>query len=159
MKKMNFKVAALLLAGSLLTSSCIGSFSLFNKYESWQCNMTDNKFVNAVVGFVLMVPVGGVCLFVDSVVLNSIEFWTGENPVAANVGKTQVVKGQDGRYYAVKTLEDGYEVKAPTGEITLFTHHAEDDSWSMSQNGIVKEIFYFDTEGHIHPQIGNLAAN
>ena len=157
MKKFSFKVAALLLAGTMLTTSCIGSFSLFNKYESWQRNMTDNKFVNAVVGFVLMVPVGSVCLFVDSLVLNSIEFWSGENPVSANVGKSQTIKGKDGRYYAVKTLENGYEVKAPDGEVTLFIHHSEDDSWSMTRNGMEKEIFHFDAEGNIHPHFKALA--
>jgi hypothetical protein len=28
-----------------------------------------------------IIPVYGVCLFADYIVLNSIEWWTGENPV------------------------------------------------------------------------------
>ena len=75
--KKNLKVAVFLLAGSLLTSSCIGSFSLFNKYEKWQCNMTGNKYVNGIVGLILQPIVGSVCLLVDSLVLNTIEFWSG----------------------------------------------------------------------------------
>ena len=147
MKKLNFKVAVCLLAGSFMFSSCIGSFSLFNKYAAWQKDMTSNKFVNAIVGFFLMPIVGGITMTVDWIVLNTIEFWSGDNPVASNVGKTQNVMGQDGRLYAVKTLKNGYEVTAPNGEITLFTYDKKENSWSMSQNGMTKEIFRFNEDG------------
>ena len=149
MKKISFKVSALLLAGSMVYSSCIGSFSLFNNYADWQCHMSGNKFVNAVVGFVLMPIVGSVCLFVDSVVLNTIEFWSGDNPVASNAGKTQQVMGSDGRYYAVKTLKDGYEVTAPTGEVSVFKYDKQTDSWSLTQQGVTRELFRFNADGTI----------
>jgi hypothetical protein len=149
MKKNSFKVASLLLAGTLLCSSCIGSFSLFNKYEKWQCSMTGNKFVNGIVGLILQPIVGSVCLFVDAVVLNTIEFWTGNNPLQANVGKTIQVQGQDGRYYAVKILRDGYEVTSPEGQVTVFRHNAADDSWQMIQNGVTKDIIRFNSDGTI----------
>ena len=142
------KVAVCLLSGSFLFSSCmVGSWGLFNKYADWQTHMSDSKFVNAIVGFVL----GSICYpvttLVDALVLNTIEFWSGDNPVASNVGKTQKVMGQDGRFYAVKTLKNGYEVKAPTGEVTLFTYNKKNNSWSMTQNGEVKEIFRFNEDG------------
>jgi len=144
---MSLRAAVVLLAGSFLCSSCIGSFSLFNKYEKWQCNMTSNKYVNGIVGLILQPIVGSVCLFVDELVLNTIEFWTGSNPLAIN--QIQNVKGQDGRYYAVKTLKDGYEVKAPNGEVTLFTHDSKTESWSITQNGVTKEIIRFNADGTI----------
>lgn len=117
MKKINLKVLALAMAGTLVMNSCIGSFSLFNKYAEWQRTMSDSKFLNAIVGFVLMPVVGSITLFIDSLVLNTIEFWTGDNPMAHQVGKTQKILGGDGRYYAVKTLEDGYEITTPDGEM------------------------------------------
>ena len=153
MKKISLKVAVVLLAGSFLCSSCIGSFSLFSGYEKWQCNMTSNKYVNGIVGLILQPIVGGVCLFVDAVVLNTIEFWTGSNPMAVN--KVQTVIGQDGRYYAVKTLKNGYEVKAPNGEITLFIHDSKTESWSISQNGVTKEIIRFNADGTIQASLQN----
>jgi hypothetical protein len=153
MKKISLSAACVLLAGSFLCSSCIGSFSLFNKYEKWQCNMTSNKYVNGIVGFILQPIVGGICLFVDSVVLNTIEFWTGSNPMAA--GQVKTVMGQDGRYYAIKTLKNGYEVKSPTGEKTLFIHNDQNDSWSMTQNGITKEIIRFNADGTIQATLQN----
>jgi len=148
MKKISLKVAVCLLASSVVFSSCmVGSWSLFNKYADWQTHMSSNKFVNAIVGFVL----GSVCYpiasLVDALVLNSIEFWTGDNPVASNIGKTQSVMGQDGRLYAVKTLKNGYEIKSPTGEVMLFTYNKKNNSWSMSKDGMVKEIFRFNEDG------------
>jgi hypothetical protein len=153
MKKINISVAAILLAGSMLCSSCIGSFGLLNSYANWQKNMTGNKFVNGIVGLILTFPVGGFCFLADAIVLNTIEFWSGSNPVMA--GTTTTVKGQDGRYYAVKVLKNGYEVKAPTGEVTLFLHDSQNDSWSMEQNGVKKEIFRFNQDGTIQASLQN----
>ena len=153
MKKISLSAACVLLAGSFLCSSCIGSFSLFNGYEKWQCNMTSNKYVNGIVGLILQPIVGSICLTVDALVLNTIEFWTGSNPMAIN--KVQTVKGQDGRYYAVKTLKNGYEVKAPNGEITLFIHDAKTETWSISQNGVTKEIIRFNADGTIQASLQN----
>ena len=147
MKKINLKVAAVLLAGTMMCSSCmVGSYGLFNKYRQWQTNMTNNKFVNAVVGFVIGGFCYGICYFVDSLILNTIEFWSGSNPVADN---TTTIKGQDGRYYAVKTSRQGYEITSPTGEVTKLIHDEKADSWSMVQNGVVKEIFHYNADGTI----------
>lgn len=109
--------------------------------------MTDNKFVNAVVGFVLGAVCYPVCFLVDSLVLNTIEFWNGENPLRSSIGKTKNVMGQDGRLYAVKTLKNGYEITSSNGEVTLFTYNKENNSWSMTQNGLTKEIFRFNEDG------------
>ena len=54
---------------------------------------------------------------------------------------------QDGKLYAVKTLKDGYEVTAPNGEVTLLTYDKVTDSWSISQNGMTKELFRFNADG------------
>ena len=67
--------------------------------------------------------------------------------------------GQNGRYYAVTTLKNGYEVKAPTGEITTFIHNAENDSWSVEQNGVVKELFRFNADGTIQANVNGETRN
>jgi hypothetical protein len=147
MKKLSIKAIVVLMAGSLLSTSCIGSFSLFNKYEQWQCNMTSNKFVNGIVGLILQPIVGSVCLVVDALVLNTIEFWSGNNPMAA--GETRQVMGQDGRYYAVKTLIDGYEITTPDGQMVKFVYDKQNDAWMQVQNGVTKEMFRFNEDGTV----------
>ena len=103
MKKKNLRVSTLLLAATLLTTSCIGSLGLFNKLLSWNKTATDSKFLNEII-FLILSPAYAICGTADVVVLNTIEFWTGDNPMANN-GKTKQVMGQDGKYYAVKTLK------------------------------------------------------
>ena len=155
MKKINLKVAVCLLIGSLAYSSCVGSYGLFNGYAKWQRTMTDNKFVNAIVGFILTPIVGGVCLFIDSLVLNTIEFWTGDNPMSASIGKTLQVMGSDGRYYAVTVMKNGYEIKAPTGELSYFKYDKQKNLWSLEQNGETRELFRYNGDGTITTVLAN----
>lgn len=62
---------------------CIGSFALFNGLNGWVRGLS-NKWINWLVFLVLwiLLPVYGIALLVDVLVINSIEFWTGSNPVA-----------------------------------------------------------------------------
>ena len=145
--KKNIKFAAVLMAASLIFSSCIGSFSLFNSYAKWQRTMTNNKFVNAIVGFVLMPICGSISILVDSLVLNTIEFWSGENPMSANVGKTRQVTGSDGSLYAITTLKNGYEIKAENGEVAHFYYDKKTNTWSFEQNGEQQDVFRFNEDG------------
>ena len=147
MKKYTVKVAVVLIAAGMMCSSCIGSFGLFNKYEKWQCSMTGNKYVNGIVGLILQPIVAPICGAVDTIVLNTIEFWTGKSPVTAQT--IQQIKGQDGRLYAVKTTKKGYEIKSPTGEVTLLIFNEQEQSWTMSQNGQTREIFRVNPDGTI----------
>jgi hypothetical protein len=57
--------------------------------------MTNNKFVNAIAAFILVPNAGTISTLCDVLVLNSIEFWSGSNPIASNVGKTRQVMGED----------------------------------------------------------------
>lgn len=116
MKIRHLKVSAVLLAATLLTSSCVGSFSLFNKLAGWNKEATGNKFLNELI-FILISPAYAVCTVADVLVLNTIEFWTGSNPVAQRVGTTQEITGKDGKLYAVTTLRNGYKIKSPDGEV------------------------------------------
>ena len=146
MKKITFKVAVLFMAGTMVMSSCIGSFGLFNQLLSWNQGIS-NKFVNELV-FILISPAYAVCGAADLLVLNTVEFWSGKSPIAS-VGHVEKVWGQDGRLYAVKTLKDGYEVTKPDGEKVYFVHNAEDDSWMMKVDGKETELFRFNEDGTV----------
>ena len=108
MKRGKLTLVAVVLSGSLLFSSCVGSFGLFNRLSSWNQSV-GNKFVNELVFLAFnIVPVYGVAYLADALVINSIEFWSGSNPMA-NVGDVKKVKGENGNYM-VKTLENGYSI-------------------------------------------------
>ena len=154
MKVKGFKVAVCLMASGLLFCSCIGSFSLFNHLVQWNKKATDNKMLNELI-FIIISPAYAVCSFADALVLNTIEFWSGSNPLTSNIGKTQNVIGQDGKMYAVKTLKDGYQITTPEGAVSLFTYNKENNSWSMTINGKTTEIFRFNEDGTVQANLND----
>jgi hypothetical protein len=88
--KKYFKVTALLLSLTLVTvsvSSCYGKFALTRKIYSWNGTVSENKFVQSIVMWGLMIiPVYSIGGAVDILILNTIEFWSGNNPMAMKDG-------------------------------------------------------------------------
>lgn len=146
MKRKFFTVATLLLCGSFLFSSCIGSFSLTNKLLSWN-HQVGNKFVNELVFFAFWVlPVYEVSCLADILVLNSIEFWSGSNPVAQ--GKS-VIDGQDGRYI-VDCDGKGYTITSENdGSVVRLDFDEGDQTWSMTADGQTYELLTFIDDTHV----------
>lgn len=133
MKKHYLRVAILLtVASSLTLTSCIGNFNLTKKMLTWNESVS-NKFVNELIFFGFWIlPVYEVCALADVLVLNSIEFWSGNNPVAAG---QKVVEGNDGRYL-VEWDNSGYTITSENdGSITRLDFDETDRSWSISIDG------------------------
>ena len=153
MKKFMVNAVIAVSLGAMTLSSCIGSFGLTNSVLDWNKRATDNKFVNEII-FVLISPAYAVCSFADVLVLNSIEFWTG-NKVIGQVGTTKDVMGKDGRMYAIKTLKNGYEITDPEGEKSYFVFDKKNKSWSYSKDGDIRELFSFNEDGSIQACLPN----
>lgn len=148
MKKNVLTVAVICtLCGALTLPSCIGSFTLTNKLLSWN-NQIGEKFVNELVFFAFWIlPVYEVSALADILVLNSIEFWSGSNPVAKG---TKVIDGNDGKYL-VKCDGKGYTIKSVNdGSVVRLDFNDDDKSWSYSIPGGEKHtIFTFVDDTHI----------
>ncbi|HEY9118582.1 MAG TPA: DUF3332 family protein [Marinobacter sp.] len=72
----------MLISSSVLLSGCLGQNALFNTVQDWNAKATEEKFVNQGISFAFWIlPVYGLTLLADIVILNSVEFWTGTNPV------------------------------------------------------------------------------
>lgn len=127
MKRSVFTLAvALTLSGSVMFTSCIGSFGLSNKVLSWNQSL-GNKFVNEIVFLAFwIIPVYEITMFADVIVLNSIEFWTGSNPVSASVKE---IKGKNGNY-TVETTEDGYNISNEKGDELSLIYDKDTNVWS-----------------------------
>jgi hypothetical protein len=134
------------LAGSMLFSSCIGSFSLTSKLLSWNKTVGD-KFVNELVFFAFWIlPVYEVSTLADIIVLNSIEFWSGSNPVAKG---TKVIEGNDGRYL-VKCDGKGYTIKSENdGSVVRLDFNQDERTWSYTINGETHDLFTFVDDTHV----------
>ena len=148
MKKTKLTLAiAITLACSMTFSSCIGSFALTNKVLSWN-KQIGSKFVNELVFVSFSIrPVYEISAIADVLVINTIEFWSGSNPVSAN--STKVVDGKDARYlvqqdskgYTIKNLNDNTEVR--------FAFDATDNSWSVEANGESHKFMTFVDDSHV----------
>ena len=68
---------------SVVTTGCFGGFNLTRKLYGFNASVS-NKFARWLVFVVLVIiPIYGLFLFIDVVLLNLIEFWAGTNPVSA----------------------------------------------------------------------------
>lgn len=127
-------MACVLIAGSsLVFSSCIGSFGLTHSVLKWN-NQVGSKFLNELVFFAFWIlPVYEVTALADVLVLNSIEFWSGRNPILAS---TQTIKTESGDYL-IASDSKGYTItEINTGERTRLAFEADTRTWSyVSENG------------------------
>jgi len=143
MKKFRNIAAVCMLSGAVMLSSCVGSFSLSKKVLDWNQSVGD-QWVNELVFIVCnVIPVYEVSMFIDGVVLNTIEFWTGSNPVAAN--QTKTVKGQNGEYMIVSN-ENGYSISNGQESVEL-VYNQENNSWNMVSDDATSELIRFNENG------------
>lgn len=147
MKKKYLSVAvALTLSVSMLSTSCIGSFALSNKLLSWN-QQVGSKFVNELVFFAFWIlPVYEVAGLADILVINSIEFWSGSNPMAKG---EKVIEGENGRYM-VNCDGKGYTIKSEAdGSVVRLDFDEADRSWSVNVNDESYKLMTFIDDSHV----------
>ena len=108
------------------------------------------KFVNEIVFLAFhIVPVYEVAYFADVLVLNSIEFWSGSNPIA-QVGTEKTVQGENGEYL-VRTNADGYTIikKGEEDKPLDLVYNKEKRTWNAVADGQTFELITMNEDGTI----------
>jgi len=134
LRKRIFCMVLVVLFAGMSFSSCAGQFALFNKAHNLLGNL-GGKWIGAIVFWILGGPVLPICLFVDTFILNVIEFWTGNNLIAAG-DKFEHTDENGNRITAVKN-EDGtlsMTVTEVTGEIFEYVLEREGNEFSLFDN-------------------------
>lgn len=129
-------------------SACWGGFNLTRKLYRWNAGMGD-KWINWLIFLLLtIVPVYAVCVLVDLLVLNSIEFWSGSNPVRASLegGPVHVARIAPDK---VRVTRDGL----PAMEVTFTETHAE---MRMEGSEVARVIENYDGGTSLYDQDGRL---
>lgn len=114
MKKMLYGAAAALL---LVTTGCTGTFQLMQAVHRWHRSF-DSRWTDEICYLVACIlPIYAAAYTVDTIFLNSVEFWIGENPIYmqgadATVTRidanTALVKSNaTGETYTLRRLENG----------------------------------------------------
>ncbi|MDE6638492.1 MAG: DUF3332 domain-containing protein [Muribaculaceae bacterium] len=145
MKKLIFSAAVAALLCSSMTS-CMGKFALTRNLYAWN-DQISNKFVNELVFFAFWVlPVYEVCGIADLFVLNTIEFWSGDNPMTSS---TKVIDTDQGRYL-VKCDGKGYDITLQeTGEKYRLDFAQDTKTWSLQFNDKEYPLITFIDDTHV----------
>ena len=114
MKRTAKWILMLLVVGMLATSmaGCFGGFNLTRKLWMWNNQMGD-KWINTIVMWaMLFVPVYEIAGAADFFLLNTIEFWTGENPVPlAGVDGERKTFEHNGETYEILVGENRVDIR------------------------------------------------
>ena len=137
-------MAALMLGIGTLTTGCMGSWKVTSMVYGWNKSVTGNKYINNIIFWVFCAfPIYEVSMFIDGVILNLIEFWTGSNPIAMNVGEKeqQIVKGKDGNNYEITATQNRFDIVGLNNKNkTSFIYTPSNHTWNMDKNGIVTKL-------------------
>lgn len=144
MKKLsNLLVAVVIASMSLFMTGCFGSFALTKKVYDWNGSL-DNKFVQEAVFLGLnIIPVYGVSAFLDAVILNTVEFWSGSSPLALKEGINKVdIAGNELTILVDKNTVTLYNDQ--NSELALLTYSDENSTWYSTVNGITNKLMTID---------------
>ena len=133
----SFFLASLLFTASIFQSGCFGQFELTKKVWEWNDDISDSRIVKTLVFWVLnIIPVYGIASFVDVLILNVIEFWSGSNPMSMKEGDIEIqyvtFKGND---YKMTATKNKLSVEPLNGEnkgnLTSLIYTEESSLWSI----------------------------
>lgn len=140
MNKLFKKIVVLVLVATMAVMSvgCYGSFALTKKVYNWNGSL-GNKWVIELVYLVISYPVYGVAGFIDSVILNSIEFWTGTNPMSATL------TSEDGSQVAFNAEKK--EITVSYGDKKFIVGMVNGKATVMNEQGVAMAYVESDAAG------------
>ncbi len=157
MRKRSLTIACAIMAACVLFTSCIGSFRTFNKVNAWNQGISKSKFVNELV-FVCfhIIPVYEVVYLADILVFNSIEFWSGDNPIS-KAGEVKRMKGSNGDMFAITSTKDGYKIVDETRNCECkLVYNKKAKTWNAEVDGKLYELMTVNDDGSLTLNIGGM---
>jgi hypothetical protein len=131
---------------TLSMTSCFGKFNLTKKIYQLNAGLGGNdfggKFIKTIVMWAMyIIPVYPICGFVDIVVLNLIEFWTGSNPLTMNADETETrYLAFEGRNFEVITSKNRYDVLEISNPANTFSLVFDENSWYLHANNEIIKV-------------------
>ena len=111
------RAMVLLVLLCFVSTGCTGSFNLTKKVYNYHRSQSDKWQDELLFLVCVLVPVYGISTFADAIVFNSIEFWTGKNPIEMSKAESQIKN-----------------VKAGKGEATL-SYNPKNDKITIASKG------------------------
>ena len=133
MKKMIFSATI----GCFSLTGCTGPFGLTKAVHEWQTSCED-KWVDEL-AFIASVPIYTLSCLSDAIILNSIEFWTNESPMTADIA--------NGDTSATMTKTENGQIRIDAEGQTCFLERTE--SGVIATDAAGKLLFKSSTEGQL----------
>ncbi len=144
------------MAALLITQTgCLGTFSLTKNVLEFNNTVTNDKIVNNLIFYALnIIPVYPAVVFVDVVILNLIEFWTGDNPIAMKEGEQQEqLMTYEGQTYKVTATKNQFSFEKIEGtssvDLGAVSFEGEEMVWNYEYNGTVNPIVQINDDNTI----------
>jgi hypothetical protein len=136
-------IAMIAVIGVAITG-CYGKFALTKKVYEFNGSM-GNKFVNEAVFLALcIIPVYEVSAFVDAVVLNLVEFWTGSNPLALKEGDNNInINGKNVKINLTGSTATIYDDMGRP--LATVNYNESDNTWYSTVNGNTSKLMTVGT--------------
>ncbi len=132
----------------IATTACFGGFNLTRKVYGFNKTISSDKWIRWLAFLVLViVPIYEIATLVDALLANSIEFWSGRNPIA-DAGTTRVVNGPNGETLTMTLREDG--------AIDVVVLHADGRLQQLRMLRTDDAIEARDAEGNLLARVGDL---
>lgn len=157
MNKKGIAIAMAFAMGLTSLQGCIGGsngFIVTKKLYGWNHRIS-NKWVNEIVFLIMcIIPVYGIAILVDGIVLNSIEFWTGSNPLAMKPGEVETKYVSEGeKTYKIQVSLNRYHFEQITGpnmgEETDLIYNPESRTWLISNGKEIRKAAQVINENQI----------
>ncbi|HDY7816758.1 TPA: DUF3332 domain-containing protein [Vibrio vulnificus] len=141
MKKTITKVVALSVAAMAL-SGCAGSNAVTGYVMGFNLKAVDNRYARGGLNM-LLAPVYGVAIAADYIVFNSLEFWTGKNPLN---GKPHIFDTKMDTYIDVNHQLDKSLTTAPIAPLTNNRIIEQGMMQQIDENTVQMDITYNNGE-------------
>jgi hypothetical protein len=145
-------LSALMLWAISFQTGCLGSFKLTT--DVWKWNTGISKWPAELVFIVFnIIPVYGIAVFIDAILLNSIEFWTGSGPLSLKQGEkeSQLVMGADGNNYEIIATQNRFDIYQldgkNAGDVKSIVYNTEEKSWSYENSNMVVKLVQLSENG------------
>lgn len=138
-----------------LLAGCYGKFQLTRKVYEINSQVKDKFLRSATTWAFVIIPVYGVAALLDFVLFNTVEFWTGKNPIAS--GEKEFFYAKDKELFYIKAKKDGnevvYSIRHYDGDLLKDTMNIKWDLKSgnslsiLNKNGVTEKYFAYEKDG------------
>lgn len=141
-------VLVLLLALTIMISGCYGNFTLTRKIYNWNGSQEDKYVQSALAWGLVILPVYSSAMFVDAVFFNLVEFWTGDNPLAMQLGEidSKIITTSEGRF-ELTASQNRFDIVAldgdNVGDYLSLLYSPDEEQWLLENDGNSQVVVKF----------------